>query len=107
MKTMATDVKDLDRIIHGPVRLGVLVALQTEGSLDYTTLKKRLAVSETSFALHLGKLEEAKYIGCEKACVGQRPKSIYHITPVGRKALAKYLSAMKSIIDLVENAKAK
>ena len=104
---MAIDVKGLDKITHNPVRLGVLAALQIEGSLDYSALKQRFPVSETSLALNLGKLEEAKYIGCEEACAAQRPKSIYHIASAGRKALAEYLNAMQSIIDAVKNAKAK
>jgi DNA-binding PadR family transcriptional regulator len=104
---MAINFKGLNTTIHAPARLQVLVALQTDGSLDYATLKQRIAVSTNSLALHLGKLEEAKYIGCEKACVGERQKTIYHITPVGQKALANYLAAMQSIIDSVKNAKAK
>ena len=104
---MAIDVKSLDAITNRPVRLGVLVALQIDGSLDYPALKERLAVSERSLALNLGKLEEAQYIRCEEACAGQRPKSIYHIAPLGRKALANYLDAMQSIIDSVNNAKVK
>ena len=104
---MAIDVKGLDKITHNPVRLGVLAALQIEGSLDYSALKQRFPVSETSLALNLGKLEEALYISCEEACAGQRPKSIYHITTAGGKALTKYLDAMQSIIDSVNNAKVK
>lgn len=103
---MAINVKGLNTTIHAPARLQALAALQIDGSLDFATLKQRIAVSVNSLALHLGKLEEAKYIGCEKACVGQRPKSIYHITPVGRKALTNYLAAMQSIIDAVKKAKA-
>jgi DNA-binding HxlR family transcriptional regulator len=83
------------------------VRLQIDGSLDYAALMKQIAVSVNSLALHLGKLEESQYIACEKACIGQPPKSIYHITSVGRKALANYLGAMQSIIDSVKNAKAK
>ena len=97
----------MNTTIHAPARLQVLVALQIDGSLDYAALKKRIAVSVNSLALHIGKLEEAKYIGCENDCVGQRPKSVYHITPVGRNALVNYLNAMQSVIDSVKNAKAK
>ena len=34
------DFNGLDTVVHGPVRLGVLTALQTGGPLDFTTLKK-------------------------------------------------------------------
>jgi DNA-binding PadR family transcriptional regulator len=102
---MTNDFNGLDTTIHGPVRLGVLTCLQVDGPLDFTTLKKRLAVTDGALGLHLQKLEEAGYIGCEKAFVGQRPKSTYRITTVGRKALLQYLDAMQSIIDSVRDTK--
>jgi DNA-binding HxlR family transcriptional regulator len=102
---MPIDFNGLDTTIHGPVRLGVLTALQITGPLDFTTLKKRLAVTDGALGLHLQKLEEAGYIGCEKAFVGQRPKSTYRLTPAGRRALSNYLDAMQSIIDSVRGSK--
>ena len=99
---MSNDFNGLDTTIHGPVRLGVLTSLQIDGPLDFTTLKKRLAVTDGALGLHLQKLEEAAYIGCEKAFVGQRPKSTYRLTPAGWKALAKYLDAMQAVIDSVQ-----
>jgi DNA-binding MarR family transcriptional regulator len=96
------DFNGLDTTVHGPVRLGVLTALQVDGPLDFTTLKKRLAVSDGALGLHLQKLEERGYVHCEKAFVGQRPKSTYRLTPAGRKALANYLDAMQAVIDSVK-----
>ena len=96
------DFKALDTVVHGPVRLGVLTALQTDGSFDFTTLKKRLDVGDGVLGLHLRKLEETGYLTCKKTFVGRRPKSTYRITPSGRKALACYLHAMQTLIDAVE-----
>ena len=97
----AIDFNGLDTAVHGPVRLGVLTALQVNGPLDFTTLKKRLDVVDGAMGLHLRKLEDIGYIACSKAFVGRRPKSTYRITPTGRKALAHYLDAMQAIIDTV------
>ncbi len=96
------DFNGLDTVVHGPVRLGVLTALQTGGPLDFTTLKKRLNVGDGVLGLHLRKLEETGYLSCKKTFVGRRPKSTYRITPSGRKALACYLHAMQTLIDAVE-----
>jgi predicted ArsR family transcriptional regulator len=96
---MAINFNGLDTTVHGPVRLGVLTALQVDGRLDFTTLKKRLG-------LHLEKLEQAGYISCQKAFVGVRPKSTYRITAAGQKSLKNYLEAMQTLIDSV-NAKPK
>ena len=96
------DFNSLDTAVHGPVRLGVLTALQTSGPFDFTTLKKRLAVHDGVIGTHLRKLEDVGYITCKKAFVGRRPKSTYRITPAGRNALSNYLEAMQRIIDAVE-----
>jgi DNA-binding HxlR family transcriptional regulator len=98
------DFNGLDSAIHGPIRLGVITALQTSGPLDFTTLKRRLAVSDGGLGLHLEKLEQAGYITCRKAFVGKRPRSTYRITAAGRRSLASYLDAMQAIIDSVHDS---
>ena len=52
----------LDTAVHGPIRLGAMTALQIDGKLDFTTLKKRLQVTDGSMGIHLQKLEEVGYI---------------------------------------------
>ena len=97
------DFNGLDTAVHGPVRLGVLTALQMDGPLDFTTLKKRLEVADGAMGIHLRKLEETGYITCKKAFVGRRPKSTYRISTNGQKALRNYLNAMQRLIEAVEN----
>ena len=93
------DFSSIDTAVHGPVRLGVLTALQAEGSLDFTTLKKRLNVVDGALGTHLGKLEASGYVTCRKTFVGRRPKSTYTISDKGRKALIHYLQQMQKLID--------
>jgi DNA-binding PadR family transcriptional regulator len=95
------DFNGLDTAVHGPVRLGVLTALQTDGALDFTTLRKRLDVADGALGVHLRKLEDVGYVQCTKSFVGRRPRSTYRITAAGRKALARYLDAMQQLIDKV------
>jgi DNA-binding PadR family transcriptional regulator len=100
----SVDFNGLDTAVHGPVRLGVLTALQVDGALDFTTLKKRLDVTDGPMAMHLRKLEESSYVACRKTFVGRRPKTTYRITSTGRKALVKYLEMMQQVIDEVEQS---
>lgn len=95
------DFNGLDTSVHGPIRLGVLTALQVDGPQDFTTLKKRLEVADGAMGIHLKKLEDIGYIACKKSFVGRRPKSTYRITSKGRGSLRKYLDAMQQIIDSV------
>lgn len=94
------DFNGLDTVVHGPVRLGVITALQVEGPLDFTTLVKRFEVADGAMGVHLRKLEEAGYIATNRRFVGRRPKSTYRITAAGRRALSHYLETMQQIIDL-------
>jgi len=98
------DFNGLDTAIHGPVRLGVMSALQVDGPLDFTTLRKRLAVADGALGVHLRKLEDAGYITCRKSFVGRRPRSTYRVSAAGRRALAAYLREMRRVLDALEES---
>jgi len=91
-------VADLDRVIHERIRLGVVSALAVNASLTFTELKQLLSVTDGNLSVHMRKLEDAGYVGCMKSFQGRIPKTEYHLTPEGRRALEKYLSHMESII---------
>jgi len=93
------DFNGLDTTVHGPVRLGVLTALHMDGPLDFTTLKKRLAVTDGVLGMHLEKLESVAYIAAARILVGRRPRTTYKITVTGRKALGDYLTTMRRLLD--------
>ena len=96
------DFNGIDSSVHGPIRLGILTALQLDGPLDFTTLKKRLEVSDGAISPHLKRLELITYINCKKAFVDRKPKSTYRITALGRRALTNYLDAMQQVIDAMQ-----
>ncbi len=96
------EVGRLDTTVHGPVRLGILTALQVDGELDFTTLKKRLSVADGALGTHLGKLEAAGYITSRKVFIGKRPRTTYRLTRAGRRALVSYVAEMCRLLDSVE-----
>src|SRR5262249_32164893 len=102
MNDLPIDFNGLDTVVHGPVRLGVLTALHMDGPLDFTAIKKRLEVTDGSLGMHLGKLEEAGYVSGRTVLVGRRPRTTYTLTPAGRKALARYLDSMRTLLDAVQ-----
>lgn len=95
------DFNGLDTTVHGPLRLGVLTALQIDGPQDFTALKKRLEAADGSLGLQLLKLEEAEYVRAEKTFVGRRPKTTYHLTVKGRSALAHYLDTLERLLTIM------
>jgi DNA-binding MarR family transcriptional regulator len=98
------DFNGLNTVVHGPIRLGVLTALHMDGAMDFTTLKKRLGVTDGVLGMHLEKLESLNYIAGTQAMIGRRPRTTYKITATGRKALSEYLTAMRRLLDSVSRS---
>ncbi len=96
---------ELDTTVHGPVRLGILTALQMDGPHNFTTLGKRLKVSDGALGMHLQTLENESYIASRKEFVRRRPRTTYRLTPLGRTALARYLDAMRQLLAAMERSK--
>ena len=95
----ATAAAELDRLIHERMRLGIVSALAANESLSFNDLKKLLATTDGNLSVHARKLEEAKYIECEKYFEGRLPKTVYRLTAAGRRALERYLDQMEVLIQ--------
>jgi|SRR5450755_921858 DNA-binding HxlR family transcriptional regulator len=88
----------LDRLIYERVRLGIMSALAMNEQLTFNELKSLFDVSDGNLSAHARKLEEAGYVVCTKSFESRRPKSQYRITPVGKKALLRYLEHIEAVI---------
>ncbi|GAC1301653.1 MAG: hypothetical protein NVSMB15_12210 [Steroidobacteraceae bacterium] len=94
----AGDDDGFDRLIYERVRLGIMSALATNEELTFNELKALFEVSDGNLGAHARKLEEAGYVACTKSFEARRPKSRYRITPIGRKALLRYLEHIEAVI---------
>ena len=92
---------ELDRLIHGRVRLGIVSALAVNESVSFTELKDLLDTSDGNLSVHARRLEEAGYLTCTKSFAGRVPHTEYQLTEAGRGALVKYLDHMEALIDRV------
>ena len=93
---------NLDRLIHERLRLGIISALAVNEELTFNELKRLLQTTDGNLSVHARKLEEANYVACEKTFAGRVPRSVYRLTPSGRRALDKYLVHMEAIINAVK-----
>jgi DNA-binding PadR family transcriptional regulator len=89
---------EFDRLIHERIRLGIVSALAANESLSFNDLKKLLQTTDGNLSVHARKLEEAKYIVCEKYFEGRLPKTVYRLSGGGRQALERYLEQMETLI---------
>jgi len=92
------DLGRIDEVIHGRMRLGIMVYLADADAADFTELKTVLEATQGNLSVHLKKLEEAGYVSIDKSFVNNKPLTRVSITPKGRKAFAAYLEAIGALI---------
>jgi DNA-binding HxlR family transcriptional regulator len=88
----------LDRLIHEPIRLGIVSALAVNETMTFNELKQLLQTTDGNLSVHARKLEEGQYVACEKYFEGRVPKTEYKLTAAGRRALETYLDHMEALI---------
>lgn len=99
-----TNPVQLDRLIHGRVRLGIVSALAVNDSLSFNELKDLLDTSDGNLSVHARRLEEAGYVSCTKSFAGRVPHTEYRLTKAGQQALENYLDHMEALIDRVRES---
>ena len=92
------DLGRIDDVIHGRMRLGIMVYLADVDAADFTELKTVLEATQGNLSVHLKKLEEAGYVAIAKSFVNNQPLTRVSITPEGRRAFADYLEAIGRLI---------
>lgn len=73
-------------------------ALAVNDSLDFTSLKEFLDVTDGNLATHIRKLEKEGFIGVKKSFIDNKPNTKYHMTPGGKKAFEEHLKVLEEII---------
>lgn len=92
------DLGRIDEVIHGRMRLGIMVYLVDAETADFTELKTVLEATQGNLSVHLKKLEEAGYVAIGKSFVNNKPLTRVSVTPLGRKAFRAYLEALGDLI---------
>jgi DNA-binding MarR family transcriptional regulator len=95
--------KELDKVIHERMRLGIISALAANESLSFTELKNLLNTTDGNISVHARKLEDAGYLECLKSFNGRVPLTEYKITQSGKDALGRYLNHMEALIKTMKN----
>ncbi len=92
------DPKELNHLIHSPIRLGIITILNSLEVVSFNYLKEKLSVTDGNLSSHIEKLEEAGYIDVKKEFVKKKPHTSYRITEKGIKAFRKYIELLGNII---------
>ncbi|MFI0190051.1 winged helix-turn-helix domain-containing protein [Streptomyces sp. NPDC017082] len=92
----------LDDTVHQRVRLGVLTVAREADRVDFSFLKKQLAVTDGNLSRHLKVLEESGMITVEKGYAGRRPRTWVTLTHDGAQALDAELRALRALVLRLE-----
>jgi len=93
------EISDLDRVVHSPTRLKILLVLMTVEEADFTFITRAADLTRGNLSANLQKLEETGYISIEKKFIERVPKTIASITDKGKKALEEYSKVLGPILD--------
>jgi DNA-binding MarR family transcriptional regulator len=92
------DIEDIDEVIHGRVRLGIMAYLASIETADFNELRAKLQATDGNLSVHLRKLEDAGYVAIDKSFVNRKPLTRVTLTNPGRAAFVKYLDAMTKLV---------
>ena len=96
--TPGFDIEDIDEVIHGRLRLGVMAYLASVETADFNELRAKLQATDGNLSVHLRKLEDAGYVAIAKTFVNRKPLTRVTLTNPGRAAFVKYLDAMTKLV---------
>lgn len=95
---MSFDHTEIDDVIHGRLRLGIMAYLSTVSPVPFLELKAKVNATDGNLSTHLSKLEEAGYVRIEKTYQGKKPRTNVHLTKTGRGAWIAYLKRLEALI---------
>jgi DNA-binding MarR family transcriptional regulator len=101
-ETNPFDHAQIDDVIHGRLRLGIMAYLSTVSPAIFGELKDKVGATDGNLSTHLRKLEDAGYVRQEKRFVGRRPQTRVFLTDAGREAWLIWIDRMQGLMRAAE-----
>ena len=98
MTPRAQEVAQLDRLIHEPARLTIVLILDGVSEADFLYLQREGGFTQGNLSGHLAKLEEAGYVEIEKKFKGKVPLTVCRLTGAGKAAFSGYSERMRALL---------
>ena len=91
------DHNEIDDVIHGRIRLGVVAYLSSVEDALFSELRDKVGATDGNLSAHLRKLEEAGYVRVAKSFAGRKPQTRLALTAAGRKAWQGWLDGIERL----------
>lgn len=95
---MTLNYKNLDPLLHAPLRLSIVSALVARGKLDFNELKDTTEATKGNLSVQLKKLKEAGYINIIKGFKNNYQHTLVEITEKGLDAFEQYVETIRKYI---------
>lgn len=92
--------RDIDAILHQPLRTRIVAYLSTRGEATFSELKNILKVTDGNLEAHIKKLRAAEYVTTYKEKGQGRPQTFYRLTPEGKQAFKQYVSQLQNLLNM-------
>jgi len=97
MPTPFEYLQSLNRLVHEPARLAILVALSACDKADFLFLLNITGLTKGNLSSHLSKLEQAGLVEIEKKFEGKTPVTYIKLTLQGKEALKEYWKSVDKV----------
>ena len=94
---------EIDKIIHEPARLRIMMILAGVEQADFSFLVTTLSLTRGNLNRHMEKLESAGYLKVKRSFKGKVRNTSYQITQKGSTALTQYWENLDLIRQSVQS----
>jgi DNA-binding transcriptional ArsR family regulator len=105
MPTPFEYLQSLNRLVHEPARLAILVALSACDKADFLFLLNITGLTKGNLSSHLSKLEQAGLVEIEKKFEGKTPITYVKLTLAGKEALKEYWKSVDKVREGIRHLK--
>src|ERR1700710_837447 len=94
------EFKELDPILHAPLRLAVVSLLISVKEAEFTFIREKTNSTPGNLSVQINKLKDAGYIEVVKQFKDNYPQTLCRITTAGIKAFEEYVKSLQSYLGV-------
>ena len=81
----------LNPVFENRIRLAIMSVLAVNDSMDFSSLRSTLDLTDGNLSAHVSTLERHRYVSVIKRFVRKKPLTTYSATVSGKRALAQHI----------------